>query len=142
VVKEQPRRPAQLIAEPIKNDICIIDHEMRTRSCARWCAIQPTLLAAPSARQSSPRRGFGATRSASDESGFHKVFETMAGQKADALLAGMDTFFVTRREQLIRLAARYRVPRCMILGNSRAAVSGYRARSRKSLPATMWDAPR
>jgi putative ABC transport system substrate-binding protein len=47
---------------------------------------------------------------ASDEHDFDKVFETLAGQKADALLVGTDAFFNNRREQLIRLAARYRLP--------------------------------
>jgi putative tryptophan/tyrosine transport system substrate-binding protein len=34
----------------------------------------------------------------------------LAGQKADALLVGTDPLFNNRREQLIRLAARYRLP--------------------------------
>jgi ABC-type uncharacterized transport system substrate-binding protein len=47
---------------------------------------------------------------ASDEHDFDTVFETLAEQKADALLVGTDSFFSSRREQLIRLVARYRLP--------------------------------
>jgi putative ABC transport system substrate-binding protein len=47
---------------------------------------------------------------ASDEHDFDTVFETLAEQKADALLVGTDSFFSSRREQLIQLAARYRLP--------------------------------
>jgi putative ABC transport system substrate-binding protein len=47
---------------------------------------------------------------ASDERGLDTVFETLAQQKADALAVGADPFFSSRSEQLIRLAARYRLP--------------------------------
>jgi putative ABC transport system substrate-binding protein len=46
----------------------------------------------------------------SDEHDFDSAFETLAEQKADALLVGTDSFFSSKREQLIRLAARHRLP--------------------------------
>jgi putative ABC transport system substrate-binding protein len=46
---------------------------------------------------------------ASDEHGLDVAFETLAQQKADALVVGADPFF-TQREQLTQLAARYRLP--------------------------------
>ena len=48
--------------------------------------------------------------SASDEREFDTVFETLAQQKVDALLVGADPRFNSQREQLIRRAARYRLP--------------------------------
>ncbi len=46
----------------------------------------------------------------SGEQGLDEAFETLAGQKVDALLVGTDSYFVTFREGLIRLAARHRLP--------------------------------
>jgi putative ABC transport system substrate-binding protein len=46
---------------------------------------------------------------ASDEAGLNTAFEALAGQKVSALVVGADPFF-TQRDQLIQLAARYRLP--------------------------------
>jgi ABC-type uncharacterized transport system substrate-binding protein len=46
---------------------------------------------------------------ASDEAGLNTAFEALAGQKVSALVIGADPFF-TQRDQLIQLAARYRLP--------------------------------
>jgi putative tryptophan/tyrosine transport system substrate-binding protein len=48
--------------------------------------------------------------SASDEREFDTVFETLVQQKVDALLVGADPRFNSQREQLIRRAARDRLP--------------------------------
>jgi putative ABC transport system substrate-binding protein len=47
---------------------------------------------------------------ASNEDEIDKVFATLAGLHADALIVGADPFFFTRRDQLVALAARYAVP--------------------------------
>jgi putative ABC transport system substrate-binding protein len=47
---------------------------------------------------------------ASDEREFNTVFETLAQQKVEALLVGADPRFNSQREQLIRRAARDRLP--------------------------------
>jgi putative ABC transport system substrate-binding protein len=46
---------------------------------------------------------------ASDEAGLNTAFDALAGQKVSALVVGADPFF-TQRDQLIQLAARYRLP--------------------------------
>jgi putative ABC transport system substrate-binding protein len=48
--------------------------------------------------------------SASSERDIEAAFEGLAGQRIEALLVGADPFFASRREQLVALAARYRVP--------------------------------
>jgi len=47
---------------------------------------------------------------ASTEEEIEKVFATMALQGAGALLVGIDSFFVARRDQIIALAARNKLP--------------------------------
>ena len=47
---------------------------------------------------------------ASNEDEIDKVFATLAGLHADALIVGADPFFFTQRDQLVALAARYTVP--------------------------------
>ena len=47
---------------------------------------------------------------AGSPSDIERVFAILVEQQAGALLVGPDTFFVGRRDQLIALAARYRVP--------------------------------
>jgi putative ABC transport system substrate-binding protein len=47
---------------------------------------------------------------ASTASEIDAAFATLAQQRAAALVIGDDVFFTTRREQLVALAARYRVP--------------------------------
>ena len=56
------------------------------------------------------------------EQDFDKAFEILAAEKADALLVGTDPFFITLRDPLIRLAARYRLP--TLYDVREAAVSG------------------
>jgi putative ABC transport system substrate-binding protein len=48
--------------------------------------------------------------SASSESDFDPAFAAIVQQRADALLVGSDTYFNTRREQIMALAARHAVP--------------------------------
>jgi putative ABC transport system substrate-binding protein len=48
--------------------------------------------------------------SASDESGLETAFETLARLKVDVLAVGADPFFSARAEQVLALAARYRLP--------------------------------
>jgi putative ABC transport system substrate-binding protein len=47
---------------------------------------------------------------ASSPSDIEHAFTTLVEQRAGALLVGPDTFFVGQRDQLVALAARYRVP--------------------------------
>ena len=47
---------------------------------------------------------------ASNPSDIDRAFTTLVEQQAGALLVGPDTFFVGQRDQLVALAARYRVP--------------------------------
>jgi putative tryptophan/tyrosine transport system substrate-binding protein len=47
---------------------------------------------------------------ASSPSDIERAFATLVEQQAGALLVGPDTFFVGRRDQLVALAARYRLP--------------------------------
>jgi putative tryptophan/tyrosine transport system substrate-binding protein len=47
---------------------------------------------------------------ASTESELSEVFETLVKQEAKALLVGADVFFNSRRDQVVTLAARYKVP--------------------------------
>jgi ABC-type uncharacterized transport system substrate-binding protein len=47
---------------------------------------------------------------ASSEADFDSAFATLSQQKAGALLATTDTMFYFRREQLVALAARYKIP--------------------------------
>jgi putative ABC transport system substrate-binding protein len=47
---------------------------------------------------------------ASSESELNTVFATLRGLRADALVVGSDTFFNSRTEQLVALAARHAVP--------------------------------
>jgi putative ABC transport system substrate-binding protein len=47
---------------------------------------------------------------AANESGIDSAFVTLAELRISALLVGSDPFFVSRREQLVGLAARYAVP--------------------------------
>jgi putative tryptophan/tyrosine transport system substrate-binding protein len=47
---------------------------------------------------------------ASSPSDIDRAFTTLVEQQAGALLVGPDTFFVGQRDQLVALAARYRVP--------------------------------
>jgi putative tryptophan/tyrosine transport system substrate-binding protein len=48
--------------------------------------------------------------SASNEKEIDAAFESVAGERAGALLVNVDAFFLNRRDQLVELAARYRVP--------------------------------
>jgi putative ABC transport system substrate-binding protein len=48
--------------------------------------------------------------SASSESGFDKAFETIAEQRAGALIVGADPFFTGQRDRLVALAARRALP--------------------------------
>jgi putative tryptophan/tyrosine transport system substrate-binding protein len=59
---------------------------------------------------------------ASTEEEIEKVFATMAPQGAGALLVGIDSFFVARRDQIIALAARNKLP--AIYGWREFVVSG------------------
>ena len=47
---------------------------------------------------------------ASSPNGIDRAFTSLVAEKAGALLVGPDTFFQTQREQIVALAARYRVP--------------------------------
>src|SRR5262245_5464205 len=47
---------------------------------------------------------------ASTESEIETAFKSMVQQKADALVVATDPFLLAQRDQLVRLAARYRVP--------------------------------
>jgi len=47
---------------------------------------------------------------ATSDRDFDMAFATLVRQRAGALLAGADNFFMTKREQLIALAARHAVP--------------------------------
>ena len=47
---------------------------------------------------------------ASDQNEIDAAFATMARKKASALLVGADSFFLTRRNQLVALAARHALP--------------------------------
>jgi putative ABC transport system substrate-binding protein len=47
---------------------------------------------------------------ANNENGIDAAFANLVQQRADALLIGADPFFDSRRNQLVALAARYRVP--------------------------------
>jgi putative tryptophan/tyrosine transport system substrate-binding protein len=47
---------------------------------------------------------------ASSEDGLDAAFTRLAQEHAEALLIGSDPFFTTRREKLVALAARYRLP--------------------------------
>ena len=84
----------------------------------------PAALAAKAATQTVPivfmmgsdpvENGLVAVRllmlSASSPSDIERAFTTLVEQQAGALLVGPDTFFVGQRDQLVALAARYRVP--------------------------------
>ena len=48
--------------------------------------------------------------SARDEAGIDAAFATLAKRRLGALLVSSDPFFVSRREQVVALAARHRVP--------------------------------
>ncbi|MFN2646253.1 MAG: ABC transporter substrate-binding protein [Burkholderiales bacterium] len=48
--------------------------------------------------------------SASTEAELDSVFAAMGQMRADAMLVAIDPFFTTRREQIVALAARYRIP--------------------------------
>ena len=47
---------------------------------------------------------------AKNETEIDTAFATISQQRADALLVGVDSYFSTRRDQLVALAARYRIP--------------------------------
>jgi putative ABC transport system substrate-binding protein len=47
---------------------------------------------------------------ASSETELDAAFASMAQQRVGALIGGSDTFFITRRDQIISLAAHYRIP--------------------------------
>src|SRR5260370_968814 len=47
---------------------------------------------------------------ASTESDFHRAFAVLVQLKAGALLVGTDTFFLSRRAQLVLLAVRHAIP--------------------------------
>ena len=48
--------------------------------------------------------------SASSEREIEAAFAKMAQQQVDALIGGSDTFLFARREQIVSLAANYRIP--------------------------------
>src|SRR6516164_2508609 len=56
------------------------------------------------------RREFITLIGASSPSDIEGAFATLVEQQAVALLVGADTFFVGRRDELVALAARYRIP--------------------------------
>ena len=66
---------------------------------------------------------------ATTESEIDAAFATLATLHADALVTGDDPFFVSRREQIVALAARHAVP-----GRGRFPRGPSRARTRASLP--------
>jgi putative ABC transport system substrate-binding protein len=47
---------------------------------------------------------------ANSEGDFNQAFATFIEMKADALLISLDAFFLSRREQLVALAARHKIP--------------------------------
>jgi len=47
---------------------------------------------------------------ANSEGDFNQAFATLIELKADALLISLDSFFLSRREQLVALAARHKIP--------------------------------
>jgi putative ABC transport system substrate-binding protein len=47
---------------------------------------------------------------ASSEGDFNQAFATFIELKVDALLVSLDAFFLSRREQLVALAARHKIP--------------------------------
>jgi putative ABC transport system substrate-binding protein len=47
---------------------------------------------------------------ANSEGDLNRAFATFIEMKADALLIGLDAFFLSRREQLVALAARHKIP--------------------------------
>jgi len=47
---------------------------------------------------------------ANSEGNFNQAFATFIEMKADALLVSLDSFFLSRREQLVALAARHKIP--------------------------------
>jgi putative ABC transport system substrate-binding protein len=47
---------------------------------------------------------------ANSEGNFNQAFATFIEMKADALLISLDSFFLSRREQLVALAARHKIP--------------------------------
>ena len=47
---------------------------------------------------------------ANSEGNFNQAFATFTEMKADALLISLDSFFLSRREQLVALAARHKIP--------------------------------
>ena len=55
------------------------------------------------------------------ESDFDAAFATLVQQRADALMVGSDAFFLSRREQIVALAARAAVPTIYELGEFAAA---------------------
>jgi putative ABC transport system substrate-binding protein len=59
---------------------------------------------------------------ASTEAEIDTAFTTLAQQQAGAVLVAQDTFFVSRRDQLLTLAARYKLP--AIYGNREFAEAG------------------
>jgi len=47
---------------------------------------------------------------ANSEGNFNQAFATFIEMKADALLVSLDSFFLSRREQLVALASRHKIP--------------------------------
>ena len=47
---------------------------------------------------------------ANSEGDFNQAFATFIELKADALLVSLDAFFLSRRDQLVTLAARHKIP--------------------------------